>query len=75
MMYYCGRKQFHDNLVDVTSFGASGIVILHKLHQLGLLQHVPIESSVRALSRKIYHKTHNDVFFAAFTFCQKQMRT
>jgi len=36
------HKHFQKSLVDVTSFGPSGLVILHKLQQLGLLENTPV---------------------------------
>eukprot|EP00544_Gedaniella_sp_CCMP2646_P000817 CAMPEP_0202509244 /NCGR_PEP_ID=MMETSP1361-20130828/52672_1 /ASSEMBLY_ACC=CAM_ASM_000849 /TAXON_ID=210615 /ORGANISM="Staurosira complex sp., Strain CCMP2646" /LENGTH=461 /DNA_ID=CAMNT_0049143457 /DNA_START=173 /DNA_END=1558 /DNA_ORIENTATION=+ len=35
-------RQFSSSLVDVTSFGPSGLVILHKLQQLDLLPSIPV---------------------------------
>ena len=36
------HRQFSSSLIDVTSFGPSGLVILHKLQQLDLIQSIPV---------------------------------
>lgn len=36
------HSEFHDELVQTTSFGPSGLVIIDKLHKLGLLNRIPI---------------------------------